>query len=420
MVTIEKPLAERNDKWKKEDAIAQKILVTSVDEKQLLHLLNCKTAFEMWMKIHVIFERDNEQQKCNLLQIFYGLTYEKGSDVATYISKLKNLAFRLTSMRTEINDDMIISKILATLPDEFGHFASAWDSTEKNNKTLENLTARLIAEEMRMKARQPEEKGVAFKTGGKKCNKCNKMGHFAKDCYSKINSGNKQIRCFRCNKTGHIEKYCKGKPQKKDQEGCSICKKTNHSDANCYFRKDKKEDKNKKKEDEKVSFLTTECEEDEVWTVDSGSTTNMTNDMNNMGNFKSTMSRIGVAKINESMIAKGVGSLEFEKCKLKEVVYIPDLATNLLSVSEITKNGGEVLFTADEVTISYKNKVILKGNKSKNGLYKINMRSLSENSSYLSESNKEAVSWHRKLGHIGNENLKLLLKISEGTTIPTT
>jgi len=54
-----------------EDATAQKIIIINSNKKPLLHLLNCKTAFEMWNKIKAIFERDNEQQKCNLLDFLW-------------------------------------------------------------------------------------------------------------------------------------------------------------------------------------------------------------------------------------------------------------------------------------------------------------------------------------------------------------
>jgi len=129
-------------------------------------------------------------------------------------------------MEIEISDTMIISKVLATLSEEYAHFASACDSTEITGKTLENLTARLIAEEMRIGARNKKEKGVAFRAAGfkksKKCFKCNKFGHIAKDCKIKSNQGGKQIRCFKCNKTGHVEKFCKEKQQLKLGESCSI------------------------------------------------------------------------------------------------------------------------------------------------------------------------------------------------------
>lgn len=35
----------------------------------------------------------------------------------------------------------------ATLPENYKHFASAWDSTPAAEKTLSNLTARLLGEE---------------------------------------------------------------------------------------------------------------------------------------------------------------------------------------------------------------------------------------------------------------------------------
>lgn len=116
-----------------------------IDRRPLLPLMSCKMAYEMWMKIKTIFERDNEQ-KCSLLQSFYSLTFDKENEMVTYISNLRNIANILNRMDVVISDSMIISKVLATLPEEYGYFASAWDSTVRNNKTLENLTSRLIAE----------------------------------------------------------------------------------------------------------------------------------------------------------------------------------------------------------------------------------------------------------------------------------
>lgn len=166
--------------WKKKDALAQKVLVTTVDKKPLMHIMDCKTAHEMWNKISTIYERDNEQQKCNLLQAFYNQTFDKNTDVATYISKLRNIATRLNAMNMKFEDQMVVLKILATLPTEYKHFASAWESTPGAEKTLENLTARLISEEMRNTDRQSEEKAVAYKATNKKCHKCNKTRPYNK------------------------------------------------------------------------------------------------------------------------------------------------------------------------------------------------------------------------------------------------
>lgn len=148
IVTIETDEARREAAWRRKDANAQKLIVTTIDKKPLLHILNCTTSYEMWSKISNIYERESEQQKCNLLQSFYTAVYDKGTDIATYISKLRNIAYRLNALDTKIDDSMLISKILSTLPDNLKHFVSAWDSSERAQKTMENLTARLIAKKL--------------------------------------------------------------------------------------------------------------------------------------------------------------------------------------------------------------------------------------------------------------------------------
>lgn len=124
---------------------------------------------------------------------------------------------------------MLVSKILATLPEQYRYFASAWESTSEKEKTLENLTARLLLEETRGK--EDKENPVAFKASERKCYRCKKSGHLTKDCKSK--NGNKR-KCFNCNKYGHMAKSCREK-KSKSNEACSICKKTNHQEKDCYF-----------------------------------------------------------------------------------------------------------------------------------------------------------------------------------------
>ncbi|XP_071571281.1 uncharacterized protein [Temnothorax nylanderi] len=100
--------------------------------------------------------------------------------MATYITELKNLAFKLESPGEEINDTMIMSKILTALPENYRFFTRAWESTPAEERTVENLTARLLAEEARNRSDKEEE--VAFKAEERKCYKCNMKGHLAHAC----------------------------------------------------------------------------------------------------------------------------------------------------------------------------------------------------------------------------------------------
>lgn len=87
------------------DANVQKIIITTVDRKPVVHILNCKTVAEMWKNLQTIFQRDSTQQKCILQREFFGYVYDKNSDMASHVSKLENIACRLKTLGTDIDDD---------------------------------------------------------------------------------------------------------------------------------------------------------------------------------------------------------------------------------------------------------------------------------------------------------------------------
>lgn len=106
------------------------------------------------------------------------------------------------------------------------------------------------------------------------------------------------------------------------------------------------------------------------WYVDSGATRHMSHLKLELENVKdSTVKRVTVAN-NDKLKIDHIGDL---KCKigehlnsvtLKDVHYIPNLCVNLLSVSQMVKNGSTVVFDIDGVRIYGKNKkdIIANGN----------------------------------------------------------
>lgn len=407
--------SERNN-WKKKDAQAQKAIVTSVDKKLMMHILNCENSHEMFKKICGIFQRENEQQKCNLLQEFFNFRYEKNTDMSLHISKMENLCCRLKTLNQTIDDDMLMSKILSTLPDQFKHFSTAWESTPVSERTLTNLTSRLIAEETRFNQKEATEETVAFRAEDRR----------QKGFINKKHS-NQERKCYLCGKPGHYAKDC----YSKNKAMCKICKKTNHKEENCFFRKREGETSgtnshshHSKNNDNKVALLShcfpSQCEE---FVVDSGCTSHMTNKADILNCIVDKKSEILVAKKNEKMQAVGRGQLVGEKYILNNVLLVPELSKNLLSVNAVVENGGEVLFKQNEVIVSKNDKEILKGEKEENGLYIVklfNDKNKSSEESVLAENETEEchlteslTDWHKKLAHINFEQVRKTLKKHE-------
>lgn len=61
------------------------------------------------------------------------------------------MANKLKQFGEPVTGNMILAKILMTLPDVYNHFYSTWDSIAAADKTINNLTSRLLTEESRLK-----------------------------------------------------------------------------------------------------------------------------------------------------------------------------------------------------------------------------------------------------------------------------
>lgn len=257
---------EDKTKWVRNDAKAQKLIVTSIDKKYMMHIMDCTTSKEMFEKIKNIFERSTSEQICNLLQEFYSYTFGKGTDMATHISKIESIAHKLKSLNQTVDDNMLMSKILSSLPQSYGFFRTAWESTQDNEKTLPKLIARLLSEENRSKE---SERDIAFKSSERFCKHCKSSSHDTRFCRKWKEKGAGEVKCFKCGCFGHIANNC----PKKTNNQCKICKKTNHKEQDCFFR-----DKTKSLEKKKIAFLTEDRRlTTQDFIVDSGCSSHMVN-----------------------------------------------------------------------------------------------------------------------------------------------
>lgn len=175
--------------WKLKDCKAQKHIVTSVGEEPLLHIMNCETAREMWTKLENVYEQKSKSSIHLLQQKFYSFTKDPADNMAVHISKLRNIVQQLKDLGEIISDSMVITKVLSTLPSDLGHFQSAWESTSENDQTIDNLTSRLVMEEIRLETNYANESGDAL---------------LAK----KYGASGRMLKCFNCNKRGHVKKNC--------------------------------------------------------------------------------------------------------------------------------------------------------------------------------------------------------------------
>ncbi|KAJ8884471.1 hypothetical protein PR048_016328 [Dryococelus australis] len=183
---------------------------------------NCITrdsANGMFGKLCSIYERDNSHNKSSLLQNFFNYKIDK---VVSGLSDLQNLSMKLKSVGHTVDDEMMIDKILSSLPDRFRKFLTAWESTLKSERALTNLTARLLADEER-------------------------------NCMKK-------------------------------QLGCKICKQDNDTKQNCYFR-DRKNSTTSNRDKVAFITEPMGGNPERSWVFDSGCTSHMINNSDSLTNI---------------------------------------------------------------------------------------------------------------------------------------
>ena len=110
---------------------------------------------------------------------------------------------------------------------------------------------------------------------------------------------------------------------------------------------------------------------------------------------------------------KGVGEASYKldsgnPLKMKEVLYVPGLKKNLLSISALDKKGFRVAFIDGQVLIWPKGKKIEDAiviGEEEGGLYKIKGHS---KTTFVHESTDPSELWHRRLSHINVTRLYLM------------
>lgn len=111
--------------WNKNDIKAQRAISSTIEKEPLLHIVNCKSAAEMWAKLKSVYEQKSETSVHYLQQKFFTFERDPSDSISTFIAKLQELVQQLSDLGEEISEKMLITKILLALPPSLNYFHSA-------------------------------------------------------------------------------------------------------------------------------------------------------------------------------------------------------------------------------------------------------------------------------------------------------
>lgn len=383
--------------WIKNDAQAQKIIVNSCGPKILIHLCNTTTAKQMWDKLHSVYEQTNQAAKHLLQEQFFAYKKDPKHDIATHISTLENLSEKLKAVNVNIDDSMLITKILMTLPSEYRHFSTAWDSTADNQRTLTNLTNRLLNEENRLGVQNVNLSQV----GTSEALLMRQTPGTSKGANQNKKKKPKQKgKCFKCGSTEHWKKDCPAKSSDKSTDS------SRHSTESKSF----------------FGGAEKTTAKDDAWYLDSGSSYHMCKRRDWFQTFHTLETPIEVTLGNgEKIMATEGGELEilsytgsnWIKKRMKKVLYSTKLYANLFSSTKAMDNGHTSWSDKDQYKLFDGDEIVAVGAR-RGSMFEMLIKVIEPNAeksmlSVATKSNSLRV-WHERLGHQNLAHVRKFLR----------
>ncbi len=220
-----------------------------------------------------------------------------------------------------------------------------------------------------------------------------------------VQSSYQTIRCHFCHKPGHIKKDCRRyhKWVSKKQNAAVAEVKQNSDDEALVA----------------TQMLAAAATLKGNWIVDSGATCHMAND-NTMFSELKVLSTPQDVTIGDGRSLKGtaIGTVKLEtllpnrgtkKCTLSDVLLVPGLAYSLLSVSKISSTGKTTKFNIKGCEIlNSQDKIIAFATRIGN-LYHLEFCQPTQSVNNAKNNDQEKL-WHRRFGHLGEQNLQKLAR----------
>lgn len=386
-------------KWEISEGKAQSVIVCSLTHQVQQHVRSCATAKEMWDRLHSIFESKSETTAHMLAQRWYAAKKDDSESMATYISKIQDLAHKMKEMGEPVSDVMVIRKILLTLPPHLDHFYTSWEGTSPESRTLENLTSRLLMEEERKGIRQDDEASEALVA--RKFHK-----HTGKPGSNKTGP---EVVCNYCKKPGHVWKICfKRKREQGDKTKAS--QRTADGSVGAALIQE--------------LLLATSLPKglSDKWLLDSGASYHMSGRrewFTNLVTKEKSLIRVGDGKVLETNLygtinITGFNGKTWVKMHLDNVLFIPELKYNLFSMSSAADKGYVATMTNSKCVISKNGNTAAVGEREKN-LYTMKFKVLKPSTkgikhALVAENDKcNLKQWHERLAHQNYDHVKRLL-----------
>lgn len=418
---------------KKKNALALSYLHQGVSKSIYPRLFGISSAKTAWERLQKEFQGNNKVVSIKLQSLwrdFENIHMKETESVRDFTSKVAEIVNQIRAYGDTLEEKKIVQKMLRSLPSKFDHAAAAIEeSKDLSTLTMFDLCGSLESHEARIKKSSSQSLEHAFQSKvnvsrGENQLKRNNHGQDRGQTSQGRGRGRGRSRgrdfqsqrqhnsgtyCIICKKTNHASADCYHK--------CKQCKIPNHSQRDCWHQKGERQEANFTKEHEKeqvfLTCLNASTKEDKVWFVDSGCSNHMTGNKEIFVELDESINNqviLGDGKA-EKIQGKGVVAINTKTGQqryIHDVLYVPNLAHNLLSVGQLIQKGYQVNFEGKECRIfdTKSNFLMAKVEMTTNKVFPLSL-SYSKDMALQAEEDESNL-WHLRYGHLNQKGLHLL------------
>lgn len=325
-------------------AFAELSLRIDPDWRQPISDLGDKPA-EAWKKLEEAYGSKLAGTRAVLFGELTSTRYDGTSSIQVFYGRLEELRSKLKVAGQSLDDMHFLNFFLNALPSSFDQFVS---TVNYEKDSIAEVVARLRQLELRrtmIAARDGHGAETAFVANNK--SKRESKGKKKGDGSGGSNDKLAKVTCFNCQQKGHYARKCPAK--RKDNGGGK--------------KGDNKGDGSAAKApvgalftamEEEVAMATTEEVHARTYYLDSGASGHYIPEKDDLHDYRPLSPPVKIVVANkESVLALGAGTLRAASrvnnsdifIELRDVYWVPDLGTRLLSIGKLADAGYETTFT---------------------------------------------------------------------------
>lgn len=386
--------ADRRAKFMTRRDRALAVIVLSIDPSLLYLIGDPDDPIIVWKKLSDQFQKKTWANKLALRRKLYSLRLKEGESVQKHVKAMTEVFGALSVVGDPMEEEDRVIHLLASLPESFNMLVTALEANP-DVPALETVTERLLHEERKMKDRGDEEtsrekeEAMLGQRKPPKCQHCGRVGHVKRNCWN-LSEGRK------------FKPYHQGKDAKQKANKAAVRDSSSGEDS-----------------DTLIACHALSASATSNWIVDSGATCHMCGNDKLFTKLQSLEIPVNVTLGDgHTLEATGRGTVHVEmklpnnktkRCKLLDVLHVPKLSYNLLSVSKAAEAGKITEFNQDGCQIFGATKKLIAVATRVGSLYYLDCKSRKEQANPAKEETKENI-WHRRFGHLGIQNLLRLAR----------